>query len=1095
MAEFADACPADAPKTQRLQSFLAKARYILAEQRGVTAKSQMMLVSAADELGLSSEEAEKAIASLQQTRGNIAAPPVAAPPVDSRWRDDESPQKESETPQEVFRAYVDEALAKSSRHVISRRRERKLIEEGKSKLGLSTVFARQIVHQVAADSDKAVVSLEEDEQSTAGSSDSGENPNVDEFLERAVAILAEQRGINPRSRILLAAAAGELGLSDEQMDEAIASLQGSVSGDDAEDVWRQERIDSFREYLGEVFGRLPHEVATSRVQQKWVADGEELHGVETQQAREVIRELASKQDVRIVSEDQAKNHVAGVVEQLMGDATRLDGPTRARIFSEGTQWGLAPMQVDAIIRERVRVNRRKRSSERSLVGLALTAGIGIVCALLGFLAWVLLFGGGDTPETVPIAEQPIVQSPVTPETAAIESPTGQEWWAKDEDLLIAVTKMRIVLPNMKGHLVGLNLTDTEARGRSYRELTQAAAINADNDVHRAILRELLASCYVAEPSDECAGVLREALLDLMPAVGDALPDDDTAHDVAFWVIRTALAALADESLDAARADELGRAIGRAIGTTVDTTLDLPQLERQCLAALCRHLYQVVIQSAASQPLIAAPLYTALTVQALRYLDRSVIERTNVDLLAAALPEVGEAWKEYETLIQWTINSADPLVVLRVVELYEEITDASLRDYLADRLLRRAGVYPGPLKVDEVARRVREAMGAKHIVTGRHRWKRLADLAGDTLAEPDAPDDQTVPTLQQVVDLARTSTLACALAQGEIGYATFDELIQDGPPKLSGSADLPDGPRRPRRRQAGPAAAAQTKNVLRYIHYLTDQRRQPAHRPVYLRGIASFASQVPELEPEPAGLLARYLMKAKTDDEQAVVLEHAETVTRWKHVRLALADQVLDTNLHKERIQALFSRVLRRNIELADDDWKQEAYQAMIRDVIEDLSFAAGRQVGAGRVYDDASLALRDQYSTQAKLLGVLPEQYDAAESPARVLRLMIERYAAGLDEGSLSDEARRHLTSLPRQFDAVEYMGANDLERTVLLQKLWLRTLAFGTAHNHAGKADQATTLVDDSEQTDGTADNLFAQLRNGERAILQEWLLASPLD
>ncbi len=1085
-------------KTQRLRLFSERARFILAEQRGVTAKSQVMLARVASELELAEEEAERAIAALQKAPGHLTAPPVAATPSDSRWRIDEPPpnEKESETPQELFRAYVDEALARSSKPVVSQRKERRLIAEGKRKLGLSTVFARQIVLEAATDSGKTIISLEEDEQGPGDSSGTGENDNVEEFLERAAAILAEQRGINPRSRVLLAAAAGELGLSDEQMEQAIASLQSSVSTDSTQDAWQHERVDCFREYMCEVFSGLAQKVATSRMEKSWLEIGQQRHGVEEEQARQVVRDVASELDIRIVSEEQAKDHVAGVVEQLLGEGTRLDGPTRARIFSEGTQWGLVPMQVDVIIRERVRANRRRRSSERGLTGLALTAGVGVICALLGFLAWVLFFGGGDAPEPVPIANKPIVRSPVTPETAAIESPTGKEWWAKDKDLLIAVTRMRNALPNMKGHLVGLNLKDPEARGRSYVGLIQAAAANADDGEQGPLLRELLAGCYVAEPSDECAKVIRETLLGLTPAVGDALPKDDAGYDGTFWVIRTALSTLMYDSLDSVRADEMARAIGQTIGTTIDRTAELPQLERQCLAALCQHLYRVIVRSAAAQPLLAGPLYKSISKQAMRYLEKGVIEKMNVDLLSAVLPEIGEAWPEFEDMIQWTINSTDPLIVLRVVELYEDVTDTSLRDFLADRLLRRAGIYPGSLSVDEVARRVREAMGARHVITGRHRWKQLADLAEDTLAEPDAPSDPIDPMLQQVVDLVHANTLACALAQGEVGYASFDELNQNGPPKLAARAKLGGGPRSPPRRRGGMGGGnSQLQNVIQYISHLTAPHRLAAHRPMHLRHIAAFASQAVGLEDGHAEKLARYLMMPKNDDEHNLVLQHAEAVTRWQNVRLALADQVLETRVHEERIQQLFSRVVGRNLELSGDDWKQQAYEAMIRDVMDDLASAEHHQVGAGRIYDDASMTLRDLYSTQARLLGVLPEQYDAAESPTQVLRLIISRYAAKLGEGNLSDEALQHIATLPHQFAAVEYMGANDLERTVLLQKVWLRTLAFGTADKQTEKADQAEALLEELEQADDRSDNMFAQLRNGERAILKEWLLASPLD
>jgi len=237
------------------------------------------------------------------------------------------------------------------------------------------------------------------------------------------------------------------------------------------------------------------------------------------------------------------------------------------------------------------------------------------------------------------------------------------------------------------------------------------------------------------------------------------------------------------------------------------------------------------------------------------------------------------------------------------------------------------------------------------------------------------------------------------------------------------------------------------------------------------------------------------MRPKNDVEHNIVMTLADSLTRWKNVRLALADQVLETRLHKERIQELFSRVVGRDLELNDDDWQQQACEMMIRDVIDDLSYAVERRVGAGRIYDDVEAALRSLYTTQARLLGVLPEQYDAADSPSQILRLMIERYAAKSGAGNSSDEARHHFSSLSNQFEAVEYAAANDLEQTVLLQYLWLRTLAFRTAQNHEEKADQAMALIDAPNKANISSESMFAQIRNGEQAILRQWLLTSPLE
>ena len=1081
----------------RCEQFLEKARFILAGERGITPKSQAMLEAAARELGLSDEEFEDAMGRLHRGTTGECAPsmPGATPPPSPP--EPEAPPcaaKPRESPSDIFRRYVSEALARSPRDYLSERRERKLVAEGVRKLGLSEVLARQLVRQVARAAGRRVVSLERETNRREGPGDLAQHPGVAEFLDRATAILAEQRGINARSRVLLAAAASELGLSHEEADQAIARLQGKPVDESEEEVWHRERVEAFRQYLDAAMAPLAHKVATSCTEHQWIEDGCLHHGVDPEEARRMVREAMAAHDVRVVSEEQAKEHVAALVEQLMGERVRLDLPTRAKIFSEGSQWGLAPMQVDAILREHVRKKRRKLASERGLARLLTASAVIATVGLAAFLGWVFFFKPPAAAHLEQLArEQPAEAVLPPPPAPAIESPTGREWWAQDEDLLIAVTKTRIVLPRMKPVLAALALQDPEARGRAYHELVSVAGANADNEVHRAILRELVARCYAADPSDQAAGALREALLALTPAVGDSLPQDAAAYEIAFWAVRTAATALGCPSLAPARADDLARALSRSIGATIDRTRTGRELERQCLAALCRHLYQVIIAAAGSQPLVAGPLYMAVTRKAVDYLEAHALETRHVAFLCKVLPQVGDAWHEYEYLIQRTINSTDPLIVLELVDLYEDVTDASLRDFLADRLLRRAGIFPQSLSVDEVARRVREALGAKEIATGQQRWKELLQWSKGVLGEADAGIADRQQLLEQTLRFAYGATRACALAQGEVGYPTYDQLREEGPPRL---ATLAASAARRARYRAGRSSSATVATarhrVESFIRQLTIAGNGPSYRRVYLRGIASFAPDVPDLDHKPAETLARYLLKPKSDEEHQIVLEFAQAVTRWRAVRLALADLVLETPVYKERVEQLMARVVAQPPKLDKKRWKRQVHDALLGDVIAELAAAPVRTGGAGQIYDEACDALRDFYRTQARLMGISPDRYEAAETPAHLLHVIIEDAAAKLTDGGSSPEARRFLAELPHRFTAIGYFAENDLQRAVLLQRLWLRVLALRIARTHADRAGEAQRLVERlvAESGDPKSD-AFGQLRDAEKALFEMWLLA----
>jgi hypothetical protein len=1065
--------------------FVERAQLVLAQQAGMTAKAQLLLEDEATRLGLTSEQAEAAIRQLrdgppappQAAPGAIPQPPVQAPPANS--------------PQTVFLAYVREVLTRSSKTSVSARKEKRLIQEGARKLGLSDVLARQIVHRTAADLGRRLASHDATANQAEHEEEHVEPPGLRAFLERAAAILAEQRGINARSRVLLAAAAREFGLTDAEMERGIAALKAAVPDQQPQDAWQAEREQSFRVYLNGVFADLPHGVATARMEQDWIDAGCRRHGLEAPQAERLVRTIAAERGVRVITEDQAMQHVRGLVDQLLETSGRLDEQLRSRVFSEGGQWGLTPPQVDLILREQTRAKRRAAEAFAWWPGLVLAGCLSLLLAAAGALGWWFVFRKFTAPPT-PVAQLGDDRPEAARQPAApIEAPTGEQWWSSDEDLLIAVTQTRAVLPELKPLLVGLNAEQPDDRARMHRELIRMAAGLIDRADQRVVLQELISGCFAAEPSDACARAIAEQLLALTPAIGDPLPDDAAAYDAAFWALRTVATAATDPDVADPRRTLLADHVQQRLGWTLDLSLPPLELQTVCLRAFCRHLYRVITAASATQPLVARQLFHYVTQQAARYLDLAAIEQATVEFLAAALPAAEPSWREFAGQIQRCADSADPLIVLRMLEIYEQVQDPSLQAFLADRLLRRAGVFPQTMRPDEVAGAVRRALGADQFQSPSGRRDKLLRTTQRLLEASASAAAQRDELLRQIVQLAHAETMACALAQGTVGEATFDALDRDGPVRLAAWEPGRNGATEARRPE--PAATDyQRDNVRRYIQYLLNPRSRVIQRNVFLRSIASLAPHVPEIDPELAENLATYVLRPKPDDEHAAMLEHLAAIGRWKSLRLALADQVLDTELQADRARDILLQIVPRQAGLTDDPmWRERAYELLLDSVLQELTLPASEDGASDRIVDDLAEALRELYVVQARLLGVGVDDYAAAATPSEVLRLIVQTYADRLPADQLSAAARDDLQGLPYRYDAARYVARNDLEQSVLLQRLWVRTLAAGIQRETPDRAATVRELVRELEQSDTTAGDLFVQLHAGHHTLLQLWLLA----
>jgi len=825
-----------------------------------------------------------------------------------------------------------------------------------------------------------------------------------------------------------------------------------------------------------LLGQLPQKILTARVHTTMLERGDERFGISPEQTRTVLRELAAEQQIQIITEDEALQHIESLVDEYLGEALRLETDVRNRILKEGNQWGLSSEQIELIIKQRSRKNYKKRQAEQNLSNAALVAAMVAVLLVMGFLGWAML-GGRMTPVEPTPSAQPITSSSSTP-----ADDSDEHWWSVE--LVLAIHNATSEFPLLRRTLKAIASPTPEHRANSYDAVIQHALWETDDNVKRNMLLNVISQAYVVEPDESVAEKIRRKLADAVPGPEDRLSERAADYPAIFWSMRVAVAALHASQDHADRADAMARTIGRVVGTTIDREQPHLQLERQCLGALAERLFRLMITSAASHPEGTLPRYQVIADEAGRYLERSRLERLHADFLGAYLPESDDAWHTLEAQIDATVANRDPLIVAKLVDVYETTNNSSLQSYLESRLLLRANVRPKASEAPEIANEIRQALGITEVATSQGRTQDFIRHAARELAWSSPQTDDRMKAIDVAARLSHVATLGCALAQGEPGFPLFDDLIKQEPAILKSRSRSDD--------DLFPTDVGTDWDALEQIDRALSRLRTDgsANRVNRIETIGGVAGRVQDLSPAQAKLLAEYLLTPKSNVEHERVLEVVPKFQRWGKLHLAIADAMYDIKMERDQLRTTLSQLLDEEIRLGDGEAGRELVRgALLRRAIDEVGSEAA-SVADPNLVDRASDILLEQYRRQATLQGVAPAALAEAANPADVLTALIEHYSTRLTAAGLDKLDTIELKEIPNQLVAIEYVADNSLQQTVLLERVWLRLVATDLKHQIPSASDEANRIIRDLVEADQTAGNAIHQLRSSQTALVHMWML-----
>ena len=139
--------------------------------------------------------------------------------------------------------------------------------------------------------------------------------------------------------------------------------------------------------------------------------------------------------------------------------------------------------------------------------------------------------------------------------------------------------------------------------------------------------------------------------------------------------------------------------------------------------------------------------------------------------------------------------------------------------------------------------------------------------------------------------------------------------------------------------------------------------------------------------------------------------------------------------------------------------------------------------------------MRELYVAQAQVLRVPAESYTSPPSPSTVLQALTTHVASLVDAAKVSPPEKMLLASLPNQLAAIDFLADDDLQRTALLQQLWLRVLGMWLSQQIPAKTLAIRGILDETQSRAASEKRVWEQMRNLEQGLLRLWMLHQPAD
>jgi hypothetical protein len=226
------------------------------------------------------------------------------------------------------------------------------------------------------------------------------------------------------------------------------------------------------------------------------------------------------------------------------------------------------------------------------------------------------------------------------------------------------------------------------------------------------------------------------------------------------------------------------------------------------------------------------------------------------------------------------------------------------------------------------------------------------------------------------------------------------------------------------------------------------------------------------------------------------VEHQERLARldglgrWSNLLIAVGHAVSEQRTYDEQIDDVAGRLLEVSPPgepAANVHWGSLLRGKLLARAWEQVA-AAGTGGGARDPVDRLQQRLQDEWLAQARLAGTADSDLPADMATSQLVAVRITSFVPTIRGRPEAAELSGELAQLPHQMAAYQFAADGDLERTVLLDRLWLQLLAWD--HDLLFRDSAGAETVAEVTKHDAAARHLLDQLRLSQAAQLRMWYL-----
>jgi hypothetical protein len=854
-------------------------------------------------------------------------------------------------------------------------------------------------------------------------------PRVKSFLRQAAAIIASEQGMNAAAQQKLQNLAEYLKMPEEEFHEALSRLQETRKLPVGLNRYEKD----FVAFLTQEFEQLKGGIMTVAMETKAVDLAARKYDILEPRARKLIHDHAEAKGVGRISRNDAETYVEQLIVSRIGDAKRIEEPTRERFYKIGEKWGVGSAEVDAIVLQAIGENRKL---EQVATGTSAKSWVTIVLFLLliGTGAVFTIFAKDWLRDRDVVDTEP---KKVVAKDAELKPLQMPPWWhAHDMDRIVDDLLER---GSSEGWIREMASSNVEQQSEGMSKLLALVAVRKGEELRD--LQDFLANYFYACPEPMLPGKILNQVCEQLKLPESRVPVKTEKLQAIYSANRTLghlkyfqpLKMQEDfaerqSRVESSIEDEFGQSpLGDDLITYMATTSRVIAINQW------NHLIQTSWASPNRTSLLIQPLFDLTQTR----LQRTELNRLHRRTVMSVLESDQALWFDLKPEISQAVLESPDNTINTWINHYQTMSDEGYQEWLGLELVSRCGLELPSQTMAEVAASLQKVKTGNRREQFRELLSRNEKV--DKLVEELQNDFRTAGGSPQLIaGVARAVNLSMFLSpadQSSFSFDEFDLLYRRGSPNLATMAR-----QSLKTMQVGKVGSATRSDRIQVQESLeqlesTDFKKQE-RRISSLKRLAEVAVRFDDLSYPDAEILANYYLDFPSDRERVQAEKLLPKFLHLPSFGLAVAENIAKGGTTLDDVLTIAQYYSEENYDLENPaKWRVE-----IRDfVFESVTRRLGR---ASELVTDRSQRwrfLREDYARLCRQrAGFLssngaPENAGSLESVrALILRIQTQlpmeyEYPVKRALAVLSEQSRPEL---------VELVALNRLQVKLLAQRV-----------------------------------------------------------